>query len=462
LPVFLETTLGYAAAKVFNGDIGEIRCYNVALPTNECLAISQDLGIKYALILPGFSISNFTANPPAVNAGQSTTLSWQVATNAGTGVTISGIGDVTAKTTNGIGSLVVTPAKDTLYTLIITNSHYSASAAVRVDTHQTAAGSLLDSFLASDLTALGNGGQVTTWTSHSGLHTAIEDSAFGTPATFVASGSNGKPTVKFEASPLRLAAADTIVAGYPSWTIAIVFQPDPLNPPTQPTGPFFGEVGLLGGDIGGSAQPDAGFGISSNGIVNFTTGGAVGDNSLQSISATLNGNYHVVVGTLGTWSGVMAEYVDGNLEAIMTTNIITTPSTFATGLVIGGNTSSTTTQAYNGNIAEISFYGDDLQTNQIAALIVSLAAKYNIDLTKATGPITVVTTGPGFGFTAPGHFTLTWNASFGAHYTIWKKAALTGPWTNIGTATNSANSMTLQFIDTAAAGVSAFYRISSP
>jgi hypothetical protein len=66
-------------------------------------------------------IVNFTANPSTINAGQSSTLSWQV-TNADT-VTITTLGTVALT-----GSQGVTPATTTTYTLIATHGTQTATA----------------------------------------------------------------------------------------------------------------------------------------------------------------------------------------------------------------------------------------------------------------------------------------------------------------------------------------------
>ncbi|MBS1859721.1 MAG: hypothetical protein JST11_30395 [Acidobacteria bacterium] len=72
------------------------------------------------------AINSFTATPAAINAGQSTTLSWSV--SGASSVTIDGgVGDVSSVT-----SKVVSPAQTTTYTLTATNSSGSAGARVTV------------------------------------------------------------------------------------------------------------------------------------------------------------------------------------------------------------------------------------------------------------------------------------------------------------------------------------------
>jgi hypothetical protein len=66
-------------------------------------------------------ITSFTANPTSLHRGQSTTLRWEV--DAAATVSIEpGLGDVTALTTNGIGSTAVVVPADTTFTLTATKT----------------------------------------------------------------------------------------------------------------------------------------------------------------------------------------------------------------------------------------------------------------------------------------------------------------------------------------------------
>ena len=64
-------------------------------------------------------VTNFTANPTLLHAGQPTMLRWEV--DAGATVSIDpGVGDVTAITTNGIGTVAVAVETNTTFTLTAT------------------------------------------------------------------------------------------------------------------------------------------------------------------------------------------------------------------------------------------------------------------------------------------------------------------------------------------------------
>jgi len=72
-------------------------------------------------LLPQLAINSFEPVPRHLAPGGSTRLNWSVA--GATGISISpGIGNVTALTTNGAGSITVSPAGTTAYILTATNS----------------------------------------------------------------------------------------------------------------------------------------------------------------------------------------------------------------------------------------------------------------------------------------------------------------------------------------------------
>jgi sialate O-acetylesterase len=65
------------------------------------------------------------------------------------------------------------------------------------------------------------------------------------------------------------------------------------------------------------------------------------------------------------------------------------------------------------------------------------------------------------GFPTPGQFSLSWEASPGTSYSVWRKLALEdASWTKVGTVTATNNPAT--FSDSAAGNVSGFYQISTP
>jgi hypothetical protein len=102
----------------------------------------------------GPTVSSFTANPPTVNAGQSSTLTW--ATTNATSVTIDGI----AGTLPPSGSQTVTPAATTTYTLHASGAGGTTNATVTVTVNAAANAPVVTSFTATPSTST-PGAQVT-------------------------------------------------------------------------------------------------------------------------------------------------------------------------------------------------------------------------------------------------------------------------------------------------------------
>lgn len=113
------------AAHNLRGDLAEVAVWNVAL-TAENIAHIFANGVR-----PPVLISIFAGSAPAVFAGTPATLTWEV--EPGTTVTIDqGVGDVTAQTTNGKGSVAVTRELETTYTLTATKGGRSETKQVTV------------------------------------------------------------------------------------------------------------------------------------------------------------------------------------------------------------------------------------------------------------------------------------------------------------------------------------------
>ena len=109
----------------FQGEIALLNIYDSALTAAEVDA-------AFSLVqgrLP--TIELFTASPAAIEAGQAITLSWSVADS--TQIFLEpGVGDVTTETIDGRGSLQLTPATTTVYTLIATDGRVERHARAQV------------------------------------------------------------------------------------------------------------------------------------------------------------------------------------------------------------------------------------------------------------------------------------------------------------------------------------------
>lgn len=102
---------------LLGGTLDDVRLYDRALSSSEVQTITQSNGsyVGPPQTAPP-AITSFTANPSPINAGQSTTLSWAV--SGTTSVSIdSGLGLQPSQ-----GTINVTPAATTTYTLTATNT----------------------------------------------------------------------------------------------------------------------------------------------------------------------------------------------------------------------------------------------------------------------------------------------------------------------------------------------------
>ena len=119
------------------------------------------------------SIQAFTASPPSIQAGQSSTLSWSV--TGATAVSISpGVGTVTGT------SVSVSPTSTTSYTLTATNASGSITATLAV-TVGSAAGPTIQSFVASPPSIQGGQSSTLSW-SVTGATSVSIDQGLGTVA----------------------------------------------------------------------------------------------------------------------------------------------------------------------------------------------------------------------------------------------------------------------------------------
>jgi cysteine-rich repeat protein len=110
----------------------------------------------------GASITSFTAQPTAVDPGNSSTLSWQVS-NAPGGIEIAAGGSVLHSDTQASGTFAVTPAQATTYTLTAKNPNGDATATVTVTVNAPPALGIT-SFTANPTVGALNGTATLSWT----------------------------------------------------------------------------------------------------------------------------------------------------------------------------------------------------------------------------------------------------------------------------------------------------------
>lgn len=126
----------------FQGGIDDARFYDHALTPAEVTALYSPLP----------QINSFSALPGNLTLpGQQATLSWSGSAQQGATWSISPTpGDVTAQTVNGSGSVAVTPAATTTYTLTLTDAFGSANAQTTVGVNEPQQHPVLNEVMAAN------------------------------------------------------------------------------------------------------------------------------------------------------------------------------------------------------------------------------------------------------------------------------------------------------------------------
>jgi hypothetical protein len=119
------------------------------IATNTAGSVTNQLTL---LVNPAPVIHSFVATKTYVAPGETLTLQWN--TSYGETFSISGVGDVTALTTNGVGAINVQPTVPTTYTLVTTGDFGSANAQVQINILQPANHLVISEFLADDESVL--------------------------------------------------------------------------------------------------------------------------------------------------------------------------------------------------------------------------------------------------------------------------------------------------------------------
>ena len=121
---------------------------------------TRDLAVT---VNPVPSIADFSADRMTINPGESVTLSWQTDFAAAWSISPSP-GDVSGQTTAGDGSVVVSPAGSTNYSLSVTNASGAAQAEVTVSVAMVATHPVIAEFMADNVSVLADGdGEFSDW-----------------------------------------------------------------------------------------------------------------------------------------------------------------------------------------------------------------------------------------------------------------------------------------------------------
>lgn len=111
---------------------------------------------------PAAQVVAFTANPTAIDAGNSSTLSWQVQDAPG-GITIEAGGQTLHTNAMAAGTFSVTPTQSTLYTLTAISPNGNATATALVTINGAPGAAQVVSFTASPTTVNSGGSSTLSW-----------------------------------------------------------------------------------------------------------------------------------------------------------------------------------------------------------------------------------------------------------------------------------------------------------
>ncbi|MCP5519466.1 MAG: hypothetical protein H7A45_19660 [Verrucomicrobiales bacterium] len=434
---FGSSSVGGDVDQLLSGDLVEVRFYDTVMTDAEALAEANALATTHGVQFTRL-IDSFAASTTEINAGESLTLSWEVAPDAAMQIQ-PGIGDITGQPT---GNREVTPAKDTLYTLIATRDTVTNQAVVDIIVRRAAEDALVDVWDAAAV----NEGAITSWTSANGR---IAASATPEPAVAVPSATPaGTPAVEFARSLLSVAGQQNPLAGLTEATIAYVFKAN--EPPTRNDGvEWSGKTGILDASQDGATN-DWGCVLDENGQAGFGIGNP--DGTLYSAGESLaDGQWHVAI---QTWNaGRMRLYVDERPVIASAGQVSRSPRGNG-NLVFGGAADLSGDGMFVGQLAEVRFYNDGLAETEVAKVRDELAAKHGLGGGASIDPFPILASG----FNNDGDYFVTIASVPGITYRLQKKAGLgDGEWADVASAGASGAELTLT--DTGAGSGGGFYRV---
>jgi sugar lactone lactonase YvrE len=332
------------------------------------------------------TIASFTATPPTIGSGQSSTLSWVV------------IGATSLSLNNGIGpvsgsSIVVSPSETTTYILTATNTQGSFSASSMAQTTVTISAvppPTITSFVSS-VPSLGVGGTVTltpVFTPTDGSATATIDQGVGNVTSGVPVDSNPLSTsTTFTLTVTNQAGTATAQVRVLAGNLAL-FAGSPTNPgyaDGNGTAAKFDQPSGIATDTSGNiyvadSSNDVIREITPDGTVSTIAGrpGAPGSIDGTGSAAEFNSPYGVAVDTLG--NVYVTDAGNGTIRVIAPGGVVTT---LAGSPGIFGNTDGTGPLAQFGGLEAITV---DAQQN----LYVADSLNCNIRKITAAGVVTTV------------------------------------------------------------------------
>jgi fibronectin type 3 domain-containing protein len=418
----------------FNGSLDDIKIFRRTLSSNEVAALYSS-----NVFPPGGAPSGLTAT----TGNAKVALTWSA--SAGTSY------NVKRSLVNGGPYTTITNVPSTSFTdtnVVNNRTYYYVVSAVNaqgegVNSPQASAATIPMAawFKADAITNLANGARVAVWPDATGNGFNAIQPVSGNQPTYVASGMNGQPVVRFNSANSSYLWFYRPVQD--DFTMIVVFQS------TQGIGTgvnFYEGAGLVNGEQSGAVN-DFGTALNANGQILAGTGNP--DTTLHSSTGYNNGQPHVATFKRVKSSGAINLYVDGTLVALGAggAQSLTAPNF----LVLGGQ--AVLNNFLTGDIAEVQIYNAALSDSDRTGQEKALKCKYGV--TGAAVPS--APTGLA-GSAGNRQIALNWFLTPGAaSYNLWRSTDNGATYQIV--ASNLTNS---SFVDTSAAnGQTNYYQVAA-
>ncbi len=345
----------------FNGSLDDVRIFSRTLTSNE------------VAVLYSSTLAAPTAGPmslTAVSGNLSVCLNW-TESPAATGYNVK-----RSLVSGGPYTLLtnVTAATYTDPSVVNNRSYFYVVSAVNSvgegpDSAPASVNTLpLALWLKADaLTGLANGAAVSLWPDVSGNGFNAIQALSGNQPTYVTSGINGLPVVRFNSATSSYLWFYRPVQD--DFTLIFVFKSSQgIGTGTD----FWSGAGLVNGEMPGSVS-DYGLSLNANGQVLAGTGNP--DISISSGTGLINGQPHVVTFKRSKSAGALSLYVDGTL-ATSTTGASTQSLTAPNRLTLG--VQQPLNNYLSGDLAEVQIYNSALSDPDRSGQEKALKCKYGI------------------------------------------------------------------------------------
>lgn len=462
----VDTTIGgilrASAGFWVTGLIDDVALWKRALTTDEITQVTTSGVPAVTTRKTPLEIRSFLADFPAVAQGDKVVLRWQASADASLSIT-PGVGDVSAQTQFGVGSIEVTVPSTTTFTLTASRTGENLTSQVTVQAVPNVASGwrLLENF--DELSAGGIGGKAN-WVNPEGTFSVVDlginkvlgfndgNALTALPLNSLALREGSKATLFFRVYVDPEDSTSTHVV-----TFGLTERPIRFN------GDFNGNVGpylrLDRAPDGGTVDLQAHNGVNAayDVVPDAIQPGSVyriwidAENKPFDIQDGVQNGGDVFSAFIqkegdATRTPLFQSYV-ADRDAVNIDPTFGTPGTNLTHLFFSamGASQGTNTVLFD------DFY---LSTGGFNATSPVPASSFKLGEAPQTIQIALAS----LDWTS-GAFALTWSSASGRKYSIQKAGAVTGSWTEVGTVTATGNTST--FTDTSAGGTAGFYLVKS-